>query len=61
MTTKRGSKKMGGKSARAPGLLSALQDDTEEVTFFSIYFVIPFIASYTCFYGRTCTCKVDMK
>ena len=36
MTTKRGSKKSsrGGKSARAPGLLSALQDDAEEVTFF---------------------------
>ena len=39
MTTKRGSKKSSrdGKSTRAPGLLSALQDDTEEVTFFSIF------------------------
>ena len=36
MTTKRESKKSSGvgKSARAPGLLSALQDDTEEETFF---------------------------
>ena len=42
---KRGSKKSsrGGKSARAPGLLSALQDDTEE-NLFSLYFVTRFIA-----------------
>ena len=52
MTTMRGSKKSsrGGKFARAPGLLSALQDDTEEITFFSLYFVTRFIASLHLFF-----------
>ena len=45
MTTKRGSKKSsrGGKSARAPGLLSALQDDRRG-NLFCLYFVTRFIA-----------------
>ena len=52
MTTKRGSKKSsrGGKSARAPGRLSALQDDTEEVTFFSS--PARSAQSYCCHLGR---------
>ena len=41
MTTKRIQEKLHGwqicASTGAPGLLSALQDDTEEVTFFSIF------------------------